>query len=629
MTRPRSKSVSILSSHSTTPSIVLTKITETSEEQSTSLLVESLLPGQDIQVSSSSHISNQPSYPSDSGDSKPKRSNSTLGRSRASSLAVIPENDRERALQDKPEAMVSSDIGSTVSSDIKEKVTTQFGNDREKKEEEEEDWEVLSIRKRRKSVKYQPTSTSSFIATLLGSPSTISSSFLISPSSSTVRATSAKSEEHDQPPISTQLRRRTSSFKSVKNQFLNRPMPRYRRASANDAITSRNNLTTTMHQDFNESEHIVHTLGEVIRSSPSTNLDVWSEHLQALLEETHLVEQESNSRILAAGAGDDSGFAPSLHDNSLVYSPERSKVISHAESRDVEKRGLPRIPTLALISPMGTLRRHISCPDGILSTTSPTKKQRRPLPPLPEDLPSTIILGEGSSFSPVLPPLPPFQYDSDTQNHPEEVKERISSSRKKSVRRKSVISNLRRQIQEQEEYVDTSLSSSNIESRRSSTQETLQSSNIDSFKTARSSQSTNLWPPPGELFASLFTSLPASPNLPGPSASGARFETAIYKKVVFSPSTKASAIFETFHSSPKSATESETPAYVYDPNTPDARKALQLVPRDLNTDLEVKPWWVVLPRFVLDDLAVGVRDWDKDRLEVYNLTRSKSRQKSI
>ena len=46
-----------------------------------------------------------------------------------------------------------------------------------------------------------------------------------------------------------------------------------------------------------------------------------------------------------------------------------------------------------------------------------------------------------------------------------------------------------------------------------------------------------------------------------------------------------------------------------------ARTKLELLPRDLNTDLEVRPWMVVAPRFVLDDCGVGVRDWDRDRQE--------------
>lgn len=44
-----------------------------------------------------------------------------------------------------------------------------------------------------------------------------------------------------------------------------------------------------------------------------------------------------------------------------------------------------------------------------------------------------------------------------------------------------------------------------------------------------------------------------------------------------------------------------------------SRAKLELRPRDLNTDLEVRPWMVVAPRFVLEDCGVGVRDWDRDR----------------
>ncbi|CAD6573483.1 MAG: hypothetical protein CYPHOPRED_005156 [Cyphobasidiales sp. Tagirdzhanova-0007] len=54
-------------------------------------------------------------------------------------------------------------------------------------------------------------------------------------------------------------------------------------------------------------------------------------------------------------------------------------------------------------------------------------------------------------------------------------------------------------------------------------------------------------------------------------------------------------------------------AYTYTAAETHARTPLQLLPRDLNTDLAVKPWMVALPQRVLADIGVGVRDWDRER----------------
>ena len=103
-----------------------------------------------------------------------------------------------------------------------------------------------------------------------------------------------------------------------------------------------------------------------------------------------------------------------------------------------------------------------------------------------------------------------------------------------------------------------------------------------------------LWPPPSELFAPLLSHTSEGES----KASLSRLGTHRPRKRHVSFASAATTY--TF------GTTSEGLA---------ARTRLELRPRDLNTDLEVKPWMVVVPRFVLDERGIGVRDWDRDRLE--------------
>lgn len=691
--RPRSKSVSALSHQKTAPlplpTIILSTITEDSEEKEqqqhpTALLSSSAAhPHQsktsakvqpsgneredDIRNAESMNMNKkkttkwQTSSISTMMTTTTTMTEDTIGRSRADSLPVMPEIERERTLHQSSiiasgprQEAIQLNHSASSKLPIADNEARSHGRSENNEEEEDDDWEVLLLRKRRKSSKYQPSSPS-LLSTLLGSPSiafTASrSSGNLSPHFTTEQSASHKTVEHPQ------SRRRTSSFRSIANQ-LARPLPRYRTASANDAIVSQNNIVVTQRVDMQDRVNNP-SLGDIIRSSPSTNLDVWSEHLRTLLESTQLDDEKTPRHSETNQSADDSGFA-SLHDDSLFISPDKqqhrqnqqSTPSSHSRPTSSNasamimagEGGLPRIPTLALISPMGTLRRHISCPDGILSS-SPTKtsqqepqqRYRRPLPCLPEsENPVSVIniahndLGNGAGFSPVLPPLPPYQFPDIESSNEDGVE---VGKKRKSVRRKSVVGNLRLETREQGNYTvpEKSKHAHTSSTASSNTPETIKSTstNLDSFKTARSSLSSNLWPPPEELFASLFASTSSNvPSMTSPknTSLSMRFATES-KRVSFTPSTKNTVMFE---SSANIIGMSESTSYIYDPSVPDARKALQLIPRDLNTDLEVKPWWVVLPRFVLDDLAVGVRDWDKDRLEVYQMAQqTKSRQKSV
>lgn len=616
--RPRSKSVSVLphTSNTTTPSILLTTISESSEETSAAIL----------------------SSPFSSGNSNsPKDGEATLtaemkSTSNGSNRQMIDACALSRS------KMRPSEKGQNSPPFCKDVVTQATGNhrnqilplvymgaadqraDQKPCEKLEADWEILSLRKRRKSSKYQPSSPS-ILNALLGPSSSTSPPLPSAPASPKVQPCNAP-ERVPTNASSAGLplpRRRTTSFRYI-TTHLARPLPRYRRASANDAVVS---------QKISPKPSLLPEpyLKEIIRASPSTNADIWSQHLRNIIE--HASTEEN------IHAADDSGFAPSLHDQSLCtdkcnISPTRTGNVSASDDTDE----LPRIPALTLISPMGTLRKYISCPDGILSA-SPTKKPRRPLPALPEaEVSSTATAAPSTDkteeqFSPALPPLKRFvKIMSQSPTMEGEAQDTFTSTptnhqqgRKKSVRRKSVINNLRSIRQTESSSSSSSTASTlhkarNIDTSTATTTTTL--SGLDSFKTARSSL-TGLWPPPEELFASLFLTTTGSPTI----LQSTRYssDSSVTKKVPFSPSTRSASGFENH----ENARLSVSASYVYDPTAPDARKALQLLPRDLNTDLEVKPWMVVMPRFVLDDLAVGVRDWDKERLEVVQPTRIKSR----
>ena len=114
-----------------------------------------------------------------------------------------------------------------------------------------------------------------------------------------------------------------------------------------------------------------------------------------------------------------------------------------------------------------------------------------------------------------------------------------------------------------------------------------------SFQRDREAQAA-LWPPPSELFAPLLSHTSESESKASLSRLGTQRPR---KRHVSFASAATTYTFET---------TSEGLA---------ARTRLELRPRDLNTDLEVKPWMVVVPRFVLDERGIGVRDWDRDRME--------------
>ncbi|KAK9898847.1 hypothetical protein P389DRAFT_193866 [Cystobasidium minutum MCA 4210] len=623
ITRPRSKSVSVLSHTSTIPSKLLCTISETSEEFP-SVTMSSHQADSPL-ISPTASINRRANPDMTSGTSGLKLDNTNRGIPPPSNF--LKDGQSTGKAGHTAASIVSPHTSKTTPAVQDDKVHglsigrtslagSSSGDHAPGAKEEEEGWEVLSLRKRRKSSKYQPPAPS-LVKTLLGSPN--SQLCKADPIKIVQRHVTSPAPPSKQP-----RHRRTSSFKAL-TSHLARPLPRYRRASANDAVDQKNGtarLTAVTQSHLNVKDFLIE---EVLRSSPSTNLDVWSEHLRKVIE--HIPANTASEHDSAA---DDSGFAPSLHDQSIgsgnaVGSPPRQQQTSEESLADTE---LPRIPTVTLVSPMGTLRRYISCPDGILSS-SPTKKHR-PLPALPEQHQmSTTIVPTCEEFSPALPPLKSFvpvlptspRVESD--GHEQYSMPTSPGSRgrnKRSVRRKSVVNNLRSIGQPGS---ISELAAGHMHSKTPTEVTTTTLSNLDSFKTARSSTS-NLWPPPEELFASLFSSS-TSPTVQQSQC----FRTgtsSTKKRVLFSPSIRSTPLLDTA----KAATRlSESASYVYDPNAPNARTPLQLLPRDLNTDLQVKPWMVVMPRFVLDDLAVGVRDWDKDRLEVVQQARHKSRQRSI
>lgn len=671
LSRPRSKSVSVLSSSSSsstatassnqqkprTPSILLTTIAEASEEttsqsispphspKKTNTLV---LAGSDLeQVNCTERTDNEKctSVPLFVIPELYCKAEDTLQKTSASNRGIILD----------PSGITDCHIRPTSTDQHQEKVRIEESRPKDqvtaKNDEDinEDDWEVVSLRKRRKSSRYQPVSFS--LSNTLFGDTTVSAVSLKSARFEKASPLLVERNDDENHNDHASKRKRTKSFRAI-TYHLGRTLPRYRRASANDIEVS---------QIKHSSHHLVH----------------FQHHPE--------IEGQTNPRrvsISSLAAGDDSGFASSLHEQSIysntssAYSSATYTTTSTPPSSSSSKyrrngmsssnEGIPQIPALTLVSPMGTLRRYISCPDSILNG-SPTKnsqveqkKIHRPLPVLPDSIIctniSTEVGGSPEHFSPALPPLPrfastAFAIEDDAAEHSviseqsisrlktagdnatlPSASESTSQEKRKSIRRKSLISNLRsvRQLDSSTpkiQLIDTAPEVLN--ERRHS-----HSGSLNTVRTSSASKSTStLRPRPEELFASLWA-FQGSPRSTSPS----RFDgvenvgtvniTGSSEKTSFSPFLPVQSPSPRLDST-TSPRISSSFSYEYDPKLPDARTALQLLPRDLNTDLEVKPWMVVMPRFVLDDLAVGMREWDKERLDIALEARKKVRQKSV